>query len=62
MGGGLISAISDMKSILAIKNAKCWCNMKRSLSQFSNIFVYLQLIRNSTEMNSAIICNYKTVP
>lgn len=57
----LISAYSDMKYIHVIKIAKCWGNMKRFLSQILNILVYMQLIRNSTKMNGAIICNYKTV-
>lgn len=61
MDGGLVSAYSDMKSIHVIKIAKCWGNMKRFLSQFLNILVYTQLIRNSTKMNGPIICNYKTV-
>lgn len=61
MGGGLISAFSDIKSIHAIKIAKRWGNMKRFQSQFLNIFVYLQLIGNSTKINGAILCNYKTV-
>ena len=61
MSGGLISADSDMKSIHVMKTAKCWGNVKRFLSQFLNMLVYIQLIRNSTKMNGAIICNYKTV-
>lgn len=61
MGRGLISAYSDMESTHVIKIARCWGNMKRFLSRFLNILVYIQLIRNSTEMNGAIICNYKTV-
>lgn len=61
MGGGLISAYPDMESSHVIKIAKCWGNMKRFLSQFLNILVYIPLIRNSTKMNGAIIYNYKTV-
>lgn len=61
MDNGLISAYSDMKCIHIIKTAKCWGNMKIFLSQFLNILVYIQLMRNSTKMNGAIIYNYKTV-
>ena len=60
-GYGLMSAFSEIKSIHAIKIAKRWDNVGRFQSQFLNIFVYLQLIGNSTQMNGAIICNYKTV-
>lgn len=61
MDNGLISADSDMKCIHVIKTAKRWGNMKIFLSQFLNILVYIQLIRNSIKMNGAIIYNYKTV-